>query len=132
MISTGPSVRPFLRFLTERKTLLISAPFSRGLMSVFSNVITPQGLEPLQFPTKFRSHSIKARLTLTKVGHSLEGLYYYLYRTWKKPCSPRIAISNCYPSRRQHAVFDDGLLGQRPSLGGRAKSGHLWTPQNRP
>ena len=26
-------------------------------MSVFSNVITPQGLEPLQFPTKFRSHS---------------------------------------------------------------------------
>ena len=27
-------------------------------MSVFSNVIKPQGLEPLQFPTKFRSHSI--------------------------------------------------------------------------
>ncbi len=26
-------------------------------MSVFSNVIKPQGLEPLQFPTKFRSHS---------------------------------------------------------------------------
>ena len=26
-------------------------------MFVFSNVITPQGLEPLQFPTKFRSHS---------------------------------------------------------------------------
>ena len=57
MISTGPSVRPFFRFLTERKTLLISAPFSRGLMSVFSNVITPQGLEPLQFSPKFRSHS---------------------------------------------------------------------------
>ena len=29
-------------------------------MSVFSNVITPQGLEPLQFPTKFRSHSVSA------------------------------------------------------------------------
>ena len=28
-------------------------------MSVFSNVITPQGLEPLQFPTKFRSHSTR-------------------------------------------------------------------------
>ena len=28
-------------------------------MSVFSNVITPQGLEPLQFPTKFRSHSVR-------------------------------------------------------------------------
>ena len=27
-------------------------------MSVFSNVITPQGWEPLQFPTKFRSHSV--------------------------------------------------------------------------
>ena len=27
-------------------------------MSVFSNVIKPQGLEPLQFPTKFRSHSV--------------------------------------------------------------------------
>ena len=26
-------------------------------MFVFSNVIKPQGLEPLQFPTKFRSHS---------------------------------------------------------------------------
>ena len=26
-------------------------------MSVFSDVIKPQGLEPLQFPTKFRSHS---------------------------------------------------------------------------
>ena len=27
-------------------------------MFVFSNVIKPQGLEPLQFPTKFRSHSV--------------------------------------------------------------------------
>ena len=36
---------------TDRRTLLISAPFSSGLMSVFSNVIKPQGLEPLQFPT---------------------------------------------------------------------------------
>ena len=65
MISTGPSVRPFFRFLTERKTLLISAPFSRGLMSVFSNIITPQGLEPLQFSPKFRSHSQLDRRTFT-------------------------------------------------------------------
>ena len=27
-----------------------------------------------------------------------------------RPCSPRIAISNCHPSRRQHAVFNHGLL----------------------
>ena len=53
----GPNVRTFLRFLTGRKTLLISAPFSRGVMFVFVNVIKPQGLEPLQFPTKFRSPS---------------------------------------------------------------------------
>ena len=33
-------------------------------MSVFSNVIKPQGLEPLQFPTKFRSHS-QFRVTYT-------------------------------------------------------------------
>ena len=32
-------------------------------MFVFSNVIKPQGLEPLQFPTKFRSHSSES-LTL--------------------------------------------------------------------
>ena len=31
-------------------------------MSVFSNVIKPQGLEPLQFPTKFRSHSTRGQL----------------------------------------------------------------------
>ena len=28
-------------------------------MVVFVNVITPQGLEPLQFPTKFRSPSLQ-------------------------------------------------------------------------
>ena len=33
-MSTRPSVRPFLRFLTGRRTLFISAPFSRGVMSV--------------------------------------------------------------------------------------------------
>ena len=42
---------------TGRKTLLISAPLSRGVMSVLVNVIRPQGLEPFQFPTKFRSPS---------------------------------------------------------------------------
>ena len=34
MTSTAPNVRPFLRFLTDRRTLLISAPFSRGVMFV--------------------------------------------------------------------------------------------------
>ena len=37
-------------------------------MSVFSNVIKPQGLEPLQFPTKFRSHS-RAQSASTTGGH---------------------------------------------------------------
>ena len=32
--STAPNVRLFLRFLTDRRTLLISAPFSRGVMVV--------------------------------------------------------------------------------------------------
>ena len=36
MTSTGPSLRLFLRFLTGRRTLLISAPFSRGVMAVIS------------------------------------------------------------------------------------------------
>ena len=35
-------------------------------MFVFSNVIKPQGLEPLQFPTKFRSHSL-SRTRLERV-----------------------------------------------------------------
>ena len=47
-----------LALLTGRRTLLILAPLSRGVMVVFVNVIKPQGLEPLQFPTKFRSPSI--------------------------------------------------------------------------
>ena len=34
MMSTAPNVRPFLRFLTDRRTLLISASFSRGVMVV--------------------------------------------------------------------------------------------------
>ena len=33
-LSTAPNVRPFLRFLTDRRILLISAPFSRGVMFV--------------------------------------------------------------------------------------------------
>ena len=36
-------------------------------MSVFSNVIKPQGVEPLQFPTKFRSHSAPV-LTVRRIG----------------------------------------------------------------
>ena len=44
-------------------------------MSVFSNVIKPQGLEPLQFPTKFRSHSLfgPAGLGLVAFGTTSEG-----------------------------------------------------------
>ena len=38
-------------------------------MSVSLNVITPQGLEPLQFPTKFRSPS---RETLERHGVTIE------------------------------------------------------------
>ena len=53
------NVRTFLRFLTGRRTLLISAPFSRGVMVVLGHVIKPQGLEPLQFPTKFRAPSTR-------------------------------------------------------------------------
>ena len=33
------------------------APLSRGVMAVFGNVITPQGLEPFQFSTKFGTPS---------------------------------------------------------------------------
>ena len=33
------------------------APLSRGVMSVFCNVIKPQGLEPFQFSTKISSPS---------------------------------------------------------------------------
>ena len=33
-------------------------------MSVSSNVIKPQGLEPLQFPTKFRSHSEELEISV--------------------------------------------------------------------
>ena len=65
MTATGPNVRTFLRFLTGRRTLLISAPFSRGVMFVLGNVIKPQGLEPLQFPTKFRAPSEFPQMALT-------------------------------------------------------------------
>ncbi len=42
------------------------APLSRGVMSVFCNVITPQGLEPFQFSTKISSPSL---LSLGDDGH---------------------------------------------------------------
>ena len=57
-------------------------------MSVFSNVIKPQGLEPLQFPTKFRSHS--------SLGIVLR---FELY---------------CFPSACQNERFNHGLLGLKP------------------
>ena len=66
MTSTGPNVRTFLRFLTGRRTLLISAPFSRGVMVVLVNAIKPQGLEPLQFSTKFRLPSSQAFVSMNR------------------------------------------------------------------
>ena len=72
MTSTGPNVRTFLRFLTGRRTLLISAPFSRGVMVVLGNVIKPQGLEPLQFPTKFRAPSAGGSPPFTLVSQLRE------------------------------------------------------------
>ena len=52
MTSTAPNVRPFLRFLTDRRTLLMSAPFSRGVM-VVSQRSNHEGLEPLHFQLSF-------------------------------------------------------------------------------
>ena len=47
-------------------------------MSVFANVIKPQGLEPLQFPTKFRSHSMRIDLgcmrAVTSAGRNVLGM----------------------------------------------------------
>ena len=40
-------------------------------MSVFSNVIKPQGLEPLQFSTKFRSHSTRVEIRCAKLEEIL-------------------------------------------------------------
>jgi len=60
MMATAPRRRDFLRFLTDRRTLRIVAPFSGGLM-VLRNVITPQGLEPFQFSTNFGTLSPPTR-----------------------------------------------------------------------
>ena len=68
MMSTAPNLRTFLRFLTARSTRLISAPLSRGLMSIVANVITPQGLEPFQIPTKIRSPSLRTPQVCKKLG----------------------------------------------------------------
>ena len=45
--------------LGSATTLVYPTPFSRGVMVVLGNVIKPQGLEPLQFPTKFRAPSFQ-------------------------------------------------------------------------
>ena len=80
MISTGPSLRAFLRFLTERRTLLISAPFSRGVMSVFSTSSHHRVWEPFQFPTKFRSPSRVGPWTESYLRRSLESSMHHLGR----------------------------------------------------
>ena len=52
-------------------------------MFVFSNVIKPQGLEPLQFPTKFRSHSdpVEAMSVVVAQQTVLEQLQVRLWTT---------------------------------------------------
>ena len=67
MMLTEPSLRTFLRFLTARRTLIV-APLSRGVMSVFCNVIKPQGLEPFQFSTKISSPSFVVLLPDTPIA----------------------------------------------------------------
>ena len=47
-------------------------------MSVFSNVIKPQGLEPLQFPTKFRSHSSRSGRPRNFVGQHFWARGYFV------------------------------------------------------
>ena len=42
-------------------------------MVVSSNVINPQGVEPLQFPTKFRSHSVTAHVAQKVRGSAIDG-----------------------------------------------------------
>ena len=56
------------------------APLSRGVMSVFCNVIKPQGLEPFQFSTKISSPSRswvqgEAVTTSARVGGTLRPNY---------------------------------------------------------
>ena len=52
-MSTRPSVRPFLRFLTGRRTLLISAPFSRGVMSVVLTSLPHRAWSRFNFQLSF-------------------------------------------------------------------------------
>ena len=49
-------------------------------MSIVANVITPQGLEPFQIPTKIRSPSLRTPQVCKKLGIR-EQTY---YRRWRK------------------------------------------------
>ena len=64
-------------------------------MFVFSNVIKPQGLEPLQFPTKFRSHS-----PVDRVGVE-----------WREP--QRTQLMRLSPGTRLGHYDVTALLGER-------------------
>ena len=57
MTSTAPNVQPFLRFLTDRRTLLISAPFSRGVMVVSQRHQTT-GFDSLQEEHRVRREQL--------------------------------------------------------------------------
>ena len=73
-------------------------------MFVFSNVIKPQGLEPLQFPTKFRSHSFGFPPTSSAgVFRTLRYAKYLQEFGWE----PLILTVDNDASRRD---FDESLL----------------------
>ena len=48
-----PNVRTFLRFLTGRRTLLILAPLSRGVMAVFATSSHHRGWSRFNFQLSF-------------------------------------------------------------------------------
>ena len=60
-------------------------------MVVLVNVITPQGLEPLQFPTKFRSPSIMLSTFLLGIAGG-STLAAFLLRHRRRP-TPRLALA---------------------------------------
>ena len=61
-------------------------------MSVFSNVIKPQGLEPLQFPTKFRSHSLDRRNVTGGVAAERQFYQFGRSQSLTKFDSPKIIL----------------------------------------
>ena len=65
MTLTAPNVRTFLRLLTGRRTLLISAPFSRGVMFVSSTSSNHGVWSRFNFQLSF-AHTHLGSSTITK------------------------------------------------------------------